>query len=76
MRDDNLKRHNIKKQERISNSAPNENGCQQSGNLTVDVQHRNIENEVKAEDCEIEEMDYAPLTYDANIKFQLHRANE
>ena len=33
--------------------------------MTVDVQHRNIENEVKVEDCGIKEMDCAPLTHDA-----------
>ena len=48
----------------MSNIAPNIDGCQKSGNLTVDIQHRNIENEVKAEDCEIEEMDYEPLSHD------------
>ena len=44
--------------------------------MTVDVQHRNIENEVKVEDCGIKEMDCAPLTHDAYIKFELHRVNE
>ena len=60
----------------MSNIAPNGDGCQQSGNLLVDVQRRSVENEVKAEDCEIEEMDYAPLTHDENLKFELHRNNE
>ena len=40
-----------------------------SGNLIVNGQHRNIENDVKAEDCEIKEMDYAPLTHNADLKF-------
>ena len=61
--------HEIKKHGDISNIAPNRNGCQQSGNLTVDVQHRNIENEATAEDCDTEEMNYAPLTHDANLEF-------
>ena len=76
MQDDNLKKHKVQKQGGIRNIAPNGNGCQQSGNLTVDVQHRNIGNEVKAKDCEIKGMDYAPLTHHANLKFELHGDNE
>ena len=30
------------------------------------------DNEVKAEDNEIEELDHAPLNHDANLKFELY----
>ena len=53
----------------LSIIVPNEYGSQQNGNLTVDVQDSNVENEVKAEDWEIEEMDCATFTHDENLTF-------
>ena len=50
MRDDNLIKHKNEKHEEMSHIVPNEDGCQQIDNLTVDVQHKNVENETQAED--------------------------
>ena len=34
----------------------NGDGCQQSDHLTVDVQHKDIENEIQAETLKVEEL--------------------
>ena len=41
--------------------------------LVIDNQHNQ---EVKAKDSEIEELDYTPLTHDAELEFELQRVNE
>ena len=43
-----LKTHKSLKHGEISNTVPNGNGFQQSDNLVVDVQPKNIENETQA----------------------------
>ena len=47
----------------------------------MNSKHSNISrtqhnDEVKAEDSEIEELDYKPLTHDAKLEFELQRDNE
>ena len=47
----------------------------------MNSKHNNVSStqhndEVKAEDSEIEELDYTPLTHDAKLEFELQRDNE
>ena len=62
MRDDNLKKHKNRKHSNFDTSLHNEE-VRPIADLVIDNQHGD---EVKAEDSEIEELDYTPLHHDAN----------
>ena len=67
LRDENLKKHKIKKHSNFGEVR------QPITDLVIDNQHND---EVKAEDSEVEEFDYTPLTHHAILEFELQRDNE
>ena len=72
MRDDNLKKHKNRKHSNFDTSLHN-GEVRPIADLVIDNQHGD---EVKAEDSEIEELDYTPLHHDAKLEFELHRGNK
>ena len=64
MRGDNLKKHKIKKHSNFDTSLHHTEVHQPIADLVIDNQHND---EVKAKDSEIEELDYTPLHHDANL---------
>ena len=72
MRDDNLKKHKNRKHSNFDTSLHN-GEVRPIADLVIDNQHGD---EVKAEDSEIEELDYTPLHHDAKLEFELQRDNE
>ena len=73
MRDDNMKKHKIKKHSNFDTSLHLGEVRQPIADLVIDNHHNG---EVKAEDIEFEELDYTPLTRDAKLEFELQRDNE
>ena len=66
MRGDNLKKHKIKKHSNSDTSLHHAEVHQPIADIVIDNQHND---EVKAKDSEIEELDHTPLHKDTNLKF-------
>ena len=73
MRGDNLKKHKIKKHSNFDTSLHHAEARQPIADIVIDNQHND---EVKAKDSEIEELDHTPLHKDTNLKFELQRDDE
>ena len=71
MRDDNMKKHKSKKHSNLDTSLHHEEVHQPIADLVIDNQHND---DLKAKDSEIEELDY--LTHDAKLKIELYHDNE
>ena len=64
----NLKKHKSKKHSKFDTSLYQGEVFQPIADLVINNQHNN---EVKAEDSEIGELDYTPLTHNAKVEFEL-----
>ena len=73
MQDDNLKKHKSKKHSNLDTFLHLWEVRQPIADLVIDNQHND---KVKAEDSEIEELDYTPLTHYTKLEFELQRDNE
>ena len=73
MREDNLKKHKDRKHSNSDTSLHHAEVHQPIADIVIDNQHND---EVKAKDSEIEELDHTPLHDGANLKFELQRDDE
>ena len=70
MQDDNMKKHKSKKHSNLNTSLHHGDVRQPIADLVIDNQHND---EMKAEDSEMEELNYTPLTHNAKLEFELQR---
>ena len=60
----------------MSHIVSNRARCQQSDNLTVDLQHKDIKNETQADDSEVPEINELLVRDDVKLEFELEQDNQ